>query len=63
MVTPLATSGCTSDQLLESAPLPESAKLAGVPTWLHRWRREFRDGVEHAFPGLGKRKAEESRLG
>ena len=29
---------------------------------LHRWRREFRDGVEHAFPGLGKRKEEESRV-
>jgi transposase-like protein len=32
------------------------------PNVLHRWRREFRDGVEQAFPGLGKRKAEESRL-
>jgi transposase len=29
---------------------------------LHRWRREFRDGVEQAFPGLGKRKAEENRV-
>ena len=32
------------------------------PNVLHRWRREFRDGVEQAFPGLGKRRAEESRL-
>lgn len=29
---------------------------------LHRWRREFRDGVDHAFPGLGKKKAEESQV-
>ena len=29
---------------------------------LHRWRREFRQGVDQAFPGLGKRKAEESRV-
>ena len=29
---------------------------------LHRWRREFREGVDHAFPGLGKQKAEESRV-
>lgn len=26
---------------------------------LHRWRREFRDGVETAFPGLGRRHASE----
>lgn len=32
------------------------------PNVLHRWRREFRDGVDRAFPGLGKRKAEESRM-
>ena len=29
---------------------------------LHRWRREFRDGVDRAFPGLGKKKAEESHV-
>jgi transposase len=30
---------------------------------LHRWRREFRDGVETAFPGLGrKRESEENRI-
>ena len=29
---------------------------------LHRWRREFRDGVDQAFPGLGRKKAEESQL-
>jgi transposase len=30
---------------------------------LHRWRREFRDGVETAFPGLGRqRQSEENRI-
>jgi transposase-like protein len=29
------------------------------PNVLHRWRREFREGVETAFPGLGKRRASE----
>jgi transposase-like protein len=28
---------------------------------LHRWRREFLDGVDRAFPGLGKQKADENR--
>ncbi|HEU0176534.1 MAG TPA: transposase [Bryobacteraceae bacterium] len=32
------------------------------PNILHRWRREFRDGVDRSFPGLGKKKAEESRV-
>jgi transposase-like protein len=45
------------------ASLAEVARACEVsPNVLHRWRREFRDGVEQAFPGLGKRKAEESRL-
>ena len=30
---------------------------------LHRWRREFRDGVESAFPGLGRqRQSEQNRI-
>jgi transposase-like protein len=30
---------------------------------LHRWRREFRDGVETAFPGLGRqRQSEQNRI-
>ena len=30
---------------------------------LHRWRREFRDGVETAFPGLGRQhQSEENRI-
>src|SRR5215831_8261694 len=33
------------------------------PNVLHRWRREFRDGVETAFPGLGRqRQNEENRI-
>src|SRR5580693_1458441 len=32
------------------------------PNVLHRWRREFRDGVDRSFPGLGKRKPEESQV-
>jgi transposase len=33
------------------------------PNVLHRWRREFRDGVERAFPGLGRqKKTEENRV-
>ena len=45
------------------ASMAEVARACEVnPNVLHRWRREFRDGVDRAFPGLGKRKAEESRL-
>jgi len=29
---------------------------------LHRWRREFHQGPGNAFPGLGQRRWEESRL-
>ena len=44
------------------ASLAEVARACEVnPNVLHRWRREFRDGVDRAFPGLGKRKAEDSR--
>ena len=33
------------------------------PNVLHRWRKEFRDGVETAFPGLGRqRQSEENRI-
>ncbi len=33
------------------------------PNLLHRWRQEFRQGPGNAFPGLGKRRWEEGRLG
>jgi transposase len=29
---------------------------------LHRWRKEFRDGPGNAFPGVGKRRWDESRV-
>jgi transposase len=46
------------------ASLAEVARVCEVnANVLHRWRREFRQGVEIAFPGLGKRKADESRMG
>src|SRR5262245_28051222 len=44
-------------------PIAEVARACEVnPNVLQRWRREFRDGVERAFPGLGKKKAEDSRV-
>lgn len=46
------------------ASAAEVARACEVnPNVLHRWRREFRDGVETAFPGLGRqRRSEESRI-
>ena len=46
------------------ASIAEVARACEVnPNVLHRWRREFRNGVEHAFPGLGKKKkADDSRV-
>jgi transposase len=36
------------------ASLAEVARACEVnANVLHRWRREFRDGVDRAFPGLG----------
>src|SRR3954451_21108790 len=49
-------------RLETGASLAEVARACEVnANVLHRWRREFRDGVDRAFPGLGKRKADESR--
>jgi transposase-like protein len=50
-------------RLETGALIGEVARACEVnPNVLHRWRREFRDGVDRAFPGLGKKKAEESRV-
>jgi transposase len=50
-------------RLETGATLAEVALACEVnPNVLHRWRREFRDGVEHAFPGLGKKKADDNRV-
>jgi transposase len=32
------------------------------PSLLHRWQRDFRQIPEQAFPGLGKKRADESRV-
>ena len=32
------------------------------PNVLHRWRKEFRQGPGNAFPGVGKRRWEETRI-
>jgi transposase len=45
------------------ASVAEVARTCEVnPNVLHRWRRERRENGEKAFPGLGKLRAEESRL-
>ena len=50
-------------RLETGASLAEIARACEVsPTVLHRWRREFRDGVDRAFPGLGRKKVDESRV-
>ena len=32
------------------------------PNLLHRWRRDFQQVPEHAFPGLGKKRADENQV-
>jgi transposase-like protein len=32
------------------------------PNLLHRWRQDFQQSPEQAFPGLGKRRADENRV-
>jgi transposase len=32
------------------------------PNLLHRWRRDFQQSPEHAFPGLGRKRADENRV-
>jgi transposase len=50
-------------RLETGASMAEVARACEVnPNVLHRWRREFRGGVDRAFPGLGKRKPEESQV-
>lgn len=44
------------------ASMAEVARAFEVnPNLLHRWRQEFRQGPGNAFPGIGKRRWEESR--
>ena len=45
------------------ASIAEVARAFEVnPNVLHRWRREFRQGPDNVFPGLGKRRWEEGRV-
>jgi transposase-like protein len=50
-------------RLETGASMAEVARACEVnPNVLHRWRREFRDGVDRAFPGLGNKKADASQV-
>ncbi len=45
------------------ASIAEVSRVFEVnPNTLHRWRREFRQGLGNAFPGLGKRRWDEGRV-
>ena len=50
-------------QRLETgASIAEVARAFEVnPNVLHRWRREFRQGPGNAFPGLGKKRWDDTR--
>jgi len=51
-------------QRLDSgASIAEVARAFEVdPNLLHRWRKEFRQGPGNAFPGLGKRRWDETHV-
>jgi len=45
------------------ASIAEVARAFEVnPHLLHRWRKEFRQGPGNAFPGLGKRRWDETKV-
>ena len=45
------------------ASIAEVARAFEVnPNLLHRWRKEFRQGPGNAFPGLGKRRWDETKV-
>ena len=50
-------------QLEQGISIGEIARALEVnPNVLHRWRREFRQGLGNAFPGWGKRRWSEGRI-
>jgi transposase len=50
-------------RLEASAAVAEVARACEINSnMLHRWRREFRERVDRAFPGHGRSKAEENRV-
>ena len=51
------------ERLEMGASIAEVARAFEVnANLLHRWRKEFRDGPGNAFPGVGKRRWDESRV-
>ena len=53
----------TLRQLDAGASIGSVARSCEInPSLLHRWRRDFQQAAEHAFPGLGKKRAEENRV-
>jgi transposase len=52
------------ERLERGATIAEVSRAFEVnPNVLHRWRREFRQGPGNAFPGLGRRRWDEGRVG
>jgi transposase-like protein len=50
-------------QLDAGSSVAEVARAFEVnPNVLHRWRKEFRHGPANAFPGVGKRRWDETRV-
>ena len=50
-------------QLEAGSSVAEVARAFEInPNLLHRWRKEFRHGPGNAFPGIGKRRWEETRI-
>src|SRR3954447_3734576 len=51
------------EQLEKGSSAAEVARAFEVnPNLLHRWRKEFRQGPGNAFPGLGKRRWDETKV-
>ena len=50
-------------QLEAGSSVAEVARAFEInPNLLHRWRKEFQHGPGNAFPGVGKRRWEETRV-
>jgi transposase len=50
-------------RLEQGMSIGEAARALAVSrVVLHRWRKEFRQGPENAFPGTGKRRGPEGRI-
>jgi transposase len=50
-------------QLEAGSTAAEVARAFEVnPNLLHRWRKEFRHGPRNAFPGVGKRRWDETKV-